>query len=90
MKDDSDLELRKYLWRAAAICRRHGFTHSAVIIADDIEALTNAMIKRPDVNRLAMRGVPHLPGPNTQGLLSEPPFNGRASGSRPHNGVAPS
>lgn len=45
----SVLDLCKYFWRAAAICHRHGLKHSAVVIADNIDVLTNAMIKRPDV-----------------------------------------
>ena len=46
MKEVVEIDLRKYFWRAAAICRRHGLKQSAVVIADNIDALTNAMIKR--------------------------------------------
>lgn len=44
--DNKDVELREYFWRAAAIGRRHGLRHSAIVIADNIDTLTNAMIKR--------------------------------------------
>jgi hypothetical protein len=40
------VELRRYLWRAAGICRRNGLDRSAVVIADNIDALTSALARR--------------------------------------------
>ncbi len=63
--DNSDLDLRKYFWRAATICRRHGLKRSAVVIADNIEALTDAMIKRSHTR----------PVPPTTGVSAVPSSN---------------
>jgi hypothetical protein len=40
------IELRRYLWRAASVCRRNGLNRSAVVIAGNIGVLANALEQR--------------------------------------------